>query len=105
MNSGAGTPCQNGREPGKRRSANSPRGAFWRGAPTLGVLAGVLFVSGCGGGPGPAGAAGGHGFASFPDPTFSGSGVRVPSLSAADPTDPGKATAAQHACAHYLSST
>ena len=205
MNSGAGKPCQNGREPGKRRSANSPRWAFWRGAPALGVLAAVLFVSGCGGGPGAAGAAGGttsttlsrncagtcrlarmidyarcmrshglptfadpvpvtspsgkpgwrigysgdpnslsfttadgackhylpdafstnvpltaeqqqawlewascirsHGFATFPDPAFSGSGVRVPSLSGADPTDPAKAVAAQHACAHYLSST
>ena len=59
MNSGAGKPRQNGAEPGKPRSADSPRGAFGRGALALGVLAAVLFVSGCGGGPGAAGAAGG----------------------------------------------
>ena len=205
MNSGAGKPYQNGREPGKPRAGNSPGGAIGRGALALGVLAAVLFVSGCGGGPGAAGAAGGttsttlrgncagtcrlarmidyarcmrshglptfadpvpvtspsgkpgwrigysgdpnslsftaadsackhylpdafstnvpltaeqqqgwlewascirsHGFPTFPDPTFSGSGVRVPSLSGADPTDPAKAIAAQHACAHFLSST
>ncbi len=46
-----------------------------------------------------------HGFPTFPDPTFSGGGVSVPSLSGADGTDPAKASAAQHACAHYLSST
>jgi hypothetical protein len=43
-----------------------------------------------------------HGFPSFPDPTFSGGGVAVPSLSGGDPA---KAGAAQSACANDLAGT
>ena len=43
-----------------------------------------------------------HGFPSFPDPVFSGGGVRVPSLSGSDPSEAG---AAQRACAEFLAGT